>query len=306
MLSFYVYILTAMSLNYSSNKNKTYIIDKRKGEGSMPKKISVFSQAEKKDKIRIRKEAYKLWADNPDNNTSVRLARIGNEVGMSTPEVRYYMIKDKWEERRNRKKDNIESKIKIEVKKIDVETQESFDKIEQILDESGLSEKYRLFIIHYAQSFNATMASLQAGFSGNTSSWHLMIDDKVKETIKKVRAVMHQELYVTGHDILNEYVKIAFADMTQFVEVKENRITLKDSSQIDGRMIQEIKQGREGITIKLHDKMKALEKLEKLFDLIPDKKLQLEEKKFDLQKSIVDKANKEGKSVTLIDDIGIN
>lgn len=270
----------------------------------MGKVISKFSQADRKEKIQIRKKAYKLWSDDPLNNSNIRLANIGKEVGMATAEVKHYMIRDKWVERYNTKeKGKVDRETEEQIKNIPHEKQESYNKIEQILNESGLKEKYKLFVIYYLQSFNASMAALQAGFHGSTSSWHVMCNEKVKHTIKKVKAVMHTELYISGHDILNEYVKIAFADMTQFVEVKENRLTLRDSSQIDGRMIQEIKQGRDGVTIKLHDKMKALDKLERLFELIPDKKLELEREKFELNKQVVEKGIKEGKQVIILNDV---
>src|SRR5690606_34518495 len=72
-----------------------------------------------------------------------------------------------------------------------------------------------------------------------------------------------------------------------------NYVELKDSSQVDGTIITEVSQGKDGIKVKLADKMKALEKLEKYFDLLPDKhkrrieeeKLRLEQDKFKLLKA---------------------
>jgi len=45
---------------------------------------------------------------------------------------------------------------------------------------------------------------------------------------------------------------------------------LKTHDEIDGSVVNEIKQGKDGITIKFHDKLKALEALTKYFDLLPD------------------------------------
>ena len=271
----------------------------------MGKKASVFSQSTNKQKLAIRKKAYKLWADNPDNNTKIRLSRIGKEVGMTTREIYYYKVKDKWEERHKKTSKVINEELEKQQKNISVERKESFDKIEQILNDSGLNEKHRLFVIYYLQTFNATMAAFEAGFSACKSNWALMNDERIKKAIKDIRAVIHEEIYVTGHDVLNNYIKIAFSDMTKFVEVKDNKLKLKDSNQIDGSLIQEIKQGRDGVTIKLHDKMKALDKLERLFELIPDKKLELEREKFEFNKETITKGIKEGKNITIIDDVGI-
>ena len=68
-----------------------------------------------------------------------------------------------------------------------------------------------------------------------------------------------------------------------------------ESAVVDGTLIQEVSQGKNGIKIKLHDKMKALEKLEKYFDLLPDKfqrrieeeKLKIAQCKLELEKAKV-------------------
>lgn len=39
---------------------------------------------------------------------------------------------------------------------------------------------------------------------------------------------------------------------------------------VDGSIIAEVKKGKEGVSIKLTDKMRALDKLTMYFDLVPD------------------------------------
>lgn len=102
------------------------------------------------------------------------------------------------------------------------------------------------------------------------------------------------EIFVEAMDVLQVYVKIAFADITDYVtfgkkEVQavgksgplfdeENNpvmkeisfVDVKHSDLVDGTVITEAKLGKEGIAIKLADKMKALEKLSQYFDLFPD------------------------------------
>ena len=89
-------------------------------------------------------------------------------------------------------------------------------------------------------------------------------------------------------DIFQKYMDIAFSDVTDFVEfgqedvpvmavygpvqVKDeetgekktltkrvNVVRFKDSSEVDGTLIAEVKQGKDGASIKLPDRMKALE-----------------------------------------------
>ena len=70
-----------------------------------------------------------------------------------------------------------------------------------------------------------------------------------------------------------------------------NYVHLNDSSEIDGTIVTEVKQGRDGITVKLADKMKALEMLAKFTDLLSEndkKKLQEEKLKVDIAKANVE------------------
>ena len=89
-------------------------------------------------------------------------------------------------------------------------------------------------------------------------------------------------------------MNIAFADMTDFVEWgntdKRNYVNFKSSEYIDGGLVCEVKQGREGISIKLEDRQKALDWLSNFFEMNPmnkhkkkfdNKKLELEGKRID-------------------------
>jgi len=86
---------------------------------------------------------------------------------------------------------------------------------------------------------------------------------------------------------LKEYIKIAFADITNYLNFGQREVIVKDdegneetrivnfvdlyeADMVDGSIITEVKQGRDGISVKLADKMKALDKLAQYFELVPD------------------------------------
>ena len=70
------------------------------------------------------------------------------------------------------------------------------------------------------------------------------------------------ECLVKGAELLDQYMRMAFADITDFVKCdKYGNVKIKDLSEIDGQLITEIQQRPSGFTIKLADKMKALEKV---------------------------------------------
>jgi phage terminase small subunit len=89
-------------------------------------------------------------------------------------------------------------------------------------------------------------------------------------------------------------------------------VKLKDSAGVDGTLISEVSQGKDGIKIKLADKMKAMDFLSKHTNLLSDEektKLDNEYKKVQIQRlqkeiETLDKdsnANKE--PVRIVDDI---
>ena len=121
------------------------------------------------------------------------------------------------------------------------------------------------------------------------------------------------ELKLDMKAVLQKYIDIAFADITDYLKfgreeeivynergepeldansnvktTSYNYVHLNDSSEIDGTILTEVKQGRDGITVKLADKMKAMEMLSKFMDLLSDndkKRLQEEKLKADIAKT---------------------
>ncbi len=89
---------------------------------------------------------------------------------------------------------------------------------------------------------------------------------------------------LSNEDIVEQYMKIAFADITDFADFgtdkvkgnKYNFVHFKDSSLVDGSLINEISVGKNGSTIKLADKMKALEWLSRYFLMYPMDKHKIE------------------------------
>lgn len=87
-------------------------------------------------------------------------------------------------------------------------------------------------------------------------------------------------------DIFQKMIDIAFADITDYVKfgkkevevgktkkgkpiiVKVNYTDFRESDEVDGTLISEVKQGKDGISVKLHDKMKALQWLADRMDLL--------------------------------------
>lgn len=195
-----------------------------------------------------------------------------------------------------------------------------------------LTEKQQFFCLHYIKNFNATMAAIKAGYSKETAhvmGSRLLRKVKVKNEIKRLKEEMTNDIFLDAKDVLNKYIKIAFSDITDYVSFGQreelvigkfgmvldeneepltkivNYVDFNSSSYVDGSIITEAKQGKDGISIKFADKMKALEKLEKYFDLIPDNfKRKIEEEKLKIQKDKleIEKTKFYGDDEEIVDD----
>jgi phage terminase small subunit len=186
-------------------------------------------------------------------------------------------------------------------------------------DNDELTDKQRLFCIYYVKCFNATQAAIKAGYSpdrAHVTGSELVRNRKVADGIKRLKSNMANILFIDAMDVLNKYVAIAFADIKDYVDfgqqdvplmtkkgpvmnsdgeimtVKQSFVALRDPSEVDGSIIGEVKEGKDGVSVKLHDKMKALEMLTRYFDLLPDthkrmiedEKLKLDKERFEFEK----------------------
>jgi len=201
---------------------------------------------------------------------------------------------------------------------------EKTEAITESLQSDELTDKQRLFCVYYIKSFNQTQAAIKAGYSADrahVTGSELVRNSKVAAEIRKLKGEMQQGVFIDAMDVLNKYIQIAFADITDFatfgkkeievmndlgdVEQKEiNYVDFNESAMVDGTIITEVKQGKDGISVKIADKMKALEMLTKYFDLLSDndkKRLQEEKLKADIAKIEAETKNEEtGTSKTII------
>lgn len=184
------------------------------------------------------------------------------------------------------------------------------------VESEGLTDKQRLFCIYYVKSFNATQSAIKAGYapdSAHVEGSRLLRNAKVADEIRRIKGEMMQGVFIDAMDVLNKYIKIAFADITDFAtfgkktimqldengdptEVSYNYVDFKESSEIDGTIVTEVKQGKDGVSVKLADKMKALDKLAEYFDVFPDKfKRRIEEEKLKIAQAQLNKDEDDSK-----------
>lgn len=227
----------------------------------------------------------------------IDLVEIASLLNVSSGTIRGWKSKDKWEEKLNGAfpKNTERSKQKKNIKK-----QADVEEVNRVIENSELTDKQRLFCIYYVRNFNATKAYQKAYECSYESAMQngsrMLRNDKVKNEIHNLKQNRLNREFLSEEDIFQMYMDIAFADITDYVsfgretvevmgafgpvQVKNektgkkeilkreiNTVRFKESDSVDGRLISEIKQGKDGASIKLADRMKALQWLSDHMDL---------------------------------------
>lgn len=239
-----------------------------------------------------RDKAFEIWKQHKGEITN---RAIAEQLDVSEKTIGGWKSKDNWNAESN---GVLQKKIRSTPKEKKVNKEPPIPTLDELIDDLKMTEKQSLFCIYYVKSFNATQAAIKAGYakdSAHVQGSVLLRNPKVAEEIRRIKGEMRQGIFVDAMDVLDKYIKIAFADITDYTTfgkrevpvismmgpvldedgnqvMKEiNYVDLNESSMVDGTIITEVKQGKDGVSIKIADKMKALDKLSLYFDLFPDK-----------------------------------
>ena len=173
------------------------------------------------------------------------------------------------------------------------------------LQNDDLTPEQQMFCIYYSRTFNAAQ-SYQKAYgctyeSALRAGPRLLGNVVVRAEIERLKEIKRQRIIAGEADFVEIQMRIAFADigdylsfgretvriMGAFGPVKDsetgeyltkevNAVRLAESSNVDTQIIQEVKQGKDGVSLKLADKQKAYDWLTKYFLLHPDDKYKAE------------------------------
>lgn len=275
-----------------------------------------------------RDKAFEIYKE---HNGDIPLVEIAKQLGVAEGTVRGWKSKDHWDDKleelsngtfHSKPKKNTERSVKKKPKQNapkKITKSKATVKFE-IVESDGLNDKQLLFCMYYVKYFNATKAYQKAYETNYRTSMArgslLLRNVKVREEIESLKSDLANGIMLDARSVLQKYMDIAFADVTDFTKfgsVEEPMIDdegreilddegnprtytrsfvhLKNADEIDGTILTEVKKGKDGVSIKLADKMAALAMLAKYTDLLNDnerKQLQNEQALMNIDKTKAD------------------
>ena len=192
-----------------------------------------------------------------------------------------------------RKSEHLQKK-KACVQKLSVQKNNTIaDEVQIVVKNADLTDKQKLFCIYYVRCFNATKAYQKAYHTDYATAMvggsRLLGKDKIKREIMHLKQDRLNREFFSEEDIFQKYINIAYADITDFTEfgskeieipnpeageskkVMVSYVNLKDSKEIDGTLVSEVSKGKDGVKVKLADRMKALQWLSDHMSLATEK-----------------------------------
>ena len=220
----------------------------------------------------------------------MRLIEIADQLKVPAGTVRRWKSTYHWDgehqsERSEKKSERSENKKSVTKRAV-------ADEVKQVIQNTDLTDKQQLFCIHYIRCFNATKAYQKAyGCDYATAlvnGSRMLGNARIKDEILRLKQDRLNREFLSESDIFQKYMDIAFADVTNFMEfgnedvdvildtgerqtITVSHVNIKNDADVDGTIISEVSKGKDGIKVKLADRMKALQWLSDHMGLATEK-----------------------------------
>ncbi|HAT4156649.1 Terminase small subunit [Clostridium perfringens] len=235
-----------------------------------------------------RDKAFEIYKDHDGNITNREIADMLDE---NEKTISNWKCRDKWNVVLQKNKCSTTNKKVQKNTDNNMKKEPIAEEVKEVLGNTELTDKQRLFCIYYIKYFNATKAYQKAyGCSYETAmveGFRTLRNPKIELEIEKLKQHKLNQVMLSEEDIFQRYMDIAFSDITDYVNfgkreieilednqsktIEVNYVDFNDSYNVDGTIISEVKQGKDGVSIKLHDKMKALQWLSDHMNIATDK-----------------------------------
>ncbi len=231
----------------------------------------------------------------------MKLVDIAAKLGVPDGTVRRWKSTQNWDKKksersvkseRSQNKANARNETPKEKKKRGPDPE-----VKKLLRNDQLTDKQKMFCIYYVKYFNAAKAVIAAGYDTTKTNARkigsaLMRNPAIREEINILRFSKFDRAMFGPNDLFQMVLDVACADINDYVDFGRevvpvmgpngpimfkqepmlklvNSIKFKESGEVDGSLISEIKVGKDGASIKLQSKMDAIKWLSDRVDELP-------------------------------------
>lgn len=233
-----------------------------------------------------RDKAFEIYKEHKGN---IKLIDIASMLNIKDTQVRKWKSQDQWDNKIKGTLPKVKSNVTNKKEnKSNVIKEPIADEVKEVINNTNLTDKQRLFCIYYIKCFNATKAYKKAyGCSYETALTNgpsLLRKAHIKNEINKLKQSKLNRAMLKEEDIFQKYMDIAFSDITDYVmfgnkEIEYidddgnlktttiSHVNIKNDYEVDGTLISEVSKGKDGVKVKLVSKEKALQWLSDHMDL---------------------------------------
>lgn len=166
----------------------------------------------------------------------------------------------------------------------------AIEELEEQPENSELNSKEILFCIYYTK-YHSKIKAYQKAYkckyeSAHANAWKLWQKKAVRDKVEEMLSQQRQEAKLEAADIFNKFIDIAFADMHDYIKYgqtervvradgeplyttdengehiaiteKHNFVVFSNSDDLDGTIVSEVRQGKDGVSVKLADRITAM------------------------------------------------
>ena len=138
----------------------------------------------------------------------------------------------------------------------------------------GLSIKQENFCNYYIECGNASEAYRRAyscsnmkDESINVKAFESLNNGKITVRVKELQEELKKKSDITKEEVLNMLRSFMYADIRNFLTIKDGNVTFKDSEDWTDEMamqVESVKQGKDGIEIKLNGRTWTIQRICKM------------------------------------------
>ena len=104
----------------------------------------------------------------------------------------------------------------------------------------------------------------------------MLRNTKVRAEIDRLKEIRRQQIIAEEADIVELQMRIAFGDIGDILQFRSGSVRLNASEEVDTQLIASVKEGKDGISVKLKDSQRAIDWLSKYFLMHPDDRYRAE------------------------------